>query len=817
MSSRKRTPSSVFDGSWRRSLCATLALLGVLALAPGVAQAGVQARSGPNFANTVTVGQTGIEATVSVSNANDGNETGLTTSVCNASDPFPCRGTNERGFTLTPACKQLSVSECGVPDPGVFQISSQGTGRAGSACPGMVFAIVPIEPTSGTVRFTPPPGQHVTLPGSGSSCIIDFTFDVLKSPTADQDPATPGDQTAQTTDSLHCVLPCGPGSLQARGLGTDNGTTVLRAQPTSITTTASAGTKLGSALTDNATVGGRVNPQPGATIVFTLFGPDDTTCTGTAIFTSTVPYPQAGGSVPSGSFTPTQPGVYRWVAAYTGDVNNAPKTGLCNDANETTFVGRATPTITTNASPDIKLGTAATLIDNATVGGRVNAQPGATIDFALFGPNDALCAGTPIFTSTVPYPDTGGSVPSDAFTPTLVGTYRWVASYSGDVNNASKTGLCNDANETREVTRAKPAITTNASADVVLGAGALHDNATVLQRQNPGASATIEFRLYGPNNGSCTGTPIFTSTVPYPAAGGSVPSASFTPTQLGTYRWIALYSGDVNNVPVMGACNDANENTEVTLPKPTITTVASADIVLGAGSLLDNATVSGRVSPQAGATIDFRLYGPGDATCTGAPAFTSANVAYPLAGGSVPSASFTPSQAGTYHWVATYSGDANNAPVTGACNDADEIVTVNAPPTPPPPATTPPPPPATTPPPTPAPVAKTAPASASAPTGGVANISSGGNTGCANKPFRVNVTGSQISRVVFTIDGDRIATLRRPNRDAKFSVLINPGKHKRGTHRVLARTTFSPSSGKSQQTMRVVFSRCAKSAPKFTG
>ena len=40
-----------------------------------------------------------------------------------------------------------------------------------------------------------------------------------------------------------------------------------------------------------------------------------------------------------------------------------------------------------------------------------------------------------------------------------------------------------------------------------------------------------------------------------------------------------------------------------------ITTTASGAVSLG-GQLTDTAVVSGRVSPQPGATVDFRLYGP---------------------------------------------------------------------------------------------------------------------------------------------------------------------------------------------------------------
>ena len=92
--------------------------------------------------------------------------------------------------------------------------------------------------------------------------------------------------------------------------------------------------------------------------------------------------------------------------------------------------------------------------------------------------------------------------------------------------------------------------------------------------------------------------------------------------------------------------------------------------------MADQATVFGRVNPQPGATIDFRLYGPGDATCAGAPVFQSLGVPYPVAGGPVTSAAYTPTVAGVYRWIATYSGDANNLSVSGVCSDASESVTV---------------------------------------------------------------------------------------------------------------------------------------------
>src|SRR5439155_24218984 len=82
-----------------------------------------------------------------------------------------------------------------------------------------------------------------------------------------------------------------------------------------------------------------------------------------------------------------------------------------------------------------------------------------------------------------------------------------------------------------------------------------------------------------------------------------------------------------------------------------------------------SATVSGSATPTG--TVTFNLYGPADATCTGSVVFANTQ---PLSAGSATSADYVTTQAGTYHWAASYSGDANNAGVTSAC--ANEAVTV---------------------------------------------------------------------------------------------------------------------------------------------
>ena len=193
---------------------------------------------------------------------------------------------------------------------------------------------------------------------------------------------------------------------------------VNQATPT-ITTQAVTPVTVNGTITDNATVTGRVNPQAGGTVTFSLYGPNDATCTGAPIFTSTVALPTATDAVTSGAFTPTAPGNYRWIAAYSGDANNAPVTGACNDANELSVVNQAAPTITTQASSTTTVG--GTLTDNATVGGRQLPQAGGTVTFNLYGPNDANCTGAAIFTSTVALPTATNTVTSAPYTPTAPG------------------------------------------------------------------------------------------------------------------------------------------------------------------------------------------------------------------------------------------------------------------------------------------------------------------------------------------------------------------------------------------------------------
>jgi hypothetical protein len=92
-------------------------------------------------------------------------------------------------------------------------------------------------------------------------------------------------------------------------------------------------------------------------------------------------------------------------------------------------------------------------------------------------------------------------------------------------------------------------------------------------------------------------------------------------------------------------------------------------------------------------------------------------------------------------------------------------------------------------------------------------------TGCVARAFNARVSGQNVARVVFKLDGKKIKTLTKPNAGTRFQVRVNPAKMRIGVHRIVATVTFQPATKKSPQTFRISFQRCAKklAAPRFTG
>jgi hypothetical protein len=430
--------------------------------------------------------------------------------------------------------------------------------------------------------------------------------------------------------------------------------TVGKATP-AISTTATNGT-VGGAIKDTATISAGVAPT--GSVVFKAFGPGNATCAGAAAFTKTVTV-SGNASYDSTDFATTAAGTYRWTAEYSGDANNNAASSACNAPNETSTVGKATPTLSSVAANGTAGGT---ISDSATLA--TGFSPTGTLTFEAFGPNDPTCGGAAAFTKTVTVAG-NANYGSTSFTNPLAGSYRWTIEYSGDANNNAATSGCNAANETSTVGKVAPTLSSTATNGTV--GGTIKDTATVSAGISP--TGSLVFKAFGPNDANCTGVVAFTKTVTV-SGNASYDSTNFATTAVGAYRWTVEYSGDANNGAATSGCNAANEISTVSPAAPTLNSTATNGTA--GGTIKDTATLASGFNPTG--TLTFNAYGPSNPTCAGAAAFTKAVT---VAGnGGYDSTDLPGPLAGSYNWTISYSGDANNNAVNSGCNAANETSTV---------------------------------------------------------------------------------------------------------------------------------------------
>lgn len=438
-----------------------------------------------------------------------------------------------------------------------------------------------------------------------------------------------------------------------------------------MTITASTSTSVGLQIWVNVNLSGGSSPT--GSVVFRLFGPADTSCSA-SMFTSTVAV--TGASLNSDHFTTSEAGTYRWQATYGGDVNNnsyGPTPCSASTASvmvSPTYTGQAVA-----ATPP----SAGTIHATDNLGGY---HPTGNITFLLTAPGDQFCSSTPVFSSTVPVGGIG-IYTSTTYTPTVAGTYKWRAIYSGDTNNYEDgPTACLDQNAAvtvdsvtppsagisfspTSVTFAAQTVTTASAVQKITvsntGGAALAVKSIAVGGANPGDFPT--------SGDTCSGATVS------PGASCSI-AVAFSPAAAGARSATVTFSdnapGNPHAVAVSGQANPRP------LATPQLTATASGSVEVG-GAIWATAGLSSGSAPTGSVTLS--LYA--DTNCTASPIFTSTK---PLSGnGSYRSASFTTTATGTYRFVAAYGGDANNKAAVSQCNDPAADVTVTAPPPPPPP------------------------------------------------------------------------------------------------------------------------------------
>ena len=136
-------------------------------------------------------------------------------------------------------------------------------------------------------------------------------------------------------------------------------------------------------------------------------------------------------------------------------------------------------------------------------------------------------------------------------------------------------------------------------------------------------------------------------------------------------------TGDVSGHAAFGV-GTSSITVEPIPPKANIETQTSSILSLGAATTATATLTASEQDPTPTGIVRFFVFGPVDPTCAGTPVFTSTNPVSPVAAGMATATSdpFVPTQAGVYHFVASYDGDATYSPAVSPCGDPEATVLV---------------------------------------------------------------------------------------------------------------------------------------------
>jgi hypothetical protein len=214
-------------------------------------------------------------------------------------------------------------------------------------------------------------------------------------------------------------------------------------------------------------------------------------------------------------------------------------------------------------------------------------------------------------------------------------------------------------------------------------------------------------------------------------------------------------------------------------PAMALSTSGSPPVTLG-GAIRDTAVLSGGSSPTG--TISFSLYSANDSNCSNA----LRQLRVPVSGnGSYVSPPVTPAAPGSYQWIARYSGDANNASLSGSCQDPTERSTVTA--------------------------------TISHPACVTPSATLRGLSETARNSLSAHVAAHGVKSVTFYLDGRKLVTLTKPSH-RRFSVSIDARRLSFGVHRLQARVTMrDPNCASAEAAGTFIRVKPPSLPPKFAG
>jgi hypothetical protein len=243
---------------------------------------------------------------------------------------------------------------------------------------------------------------------------------------------TTGAQAAQNfvVDTITLVPSCGsPGADRACQLAPGADLGVITVGPNASGSGACGGTTFAVSVLDATT--GRVTFAPSSEVSLSASGPG-ATCV--ISFNYTVNKMAVKDTSATGG---VQTDLVAWAQGY-ALADPTPRSEFEDMGTSHVTVARDTPDLTARASPGVPVGGGLSV-----TGDLAGTQPDGNVTFDLFGPADPTCAGAPMYSATLPV-NGNGPYHSPSVTASAAGTYRWVAFYDGDADNAGVSSACGD-------------------------------------------------------------------------------------------------------------------------------------------------------------------------------------------------------------------------------------------------------------------------------------------------------------------------------------------------------------------------------------